>query len=253
MKGEDEYRRLVERAEADEEVLGLVLTGSRGRGPFARDDSDWDVRLVVRDEKNTAGADRYGTPHGSPVEVVVLSLGDFQRIGVVGSETECDRYSYVHARVVVDKLDGRIAGLVTQKATLTRQEADAVARPALGAYINCCFRSTTNIARGRVLEGRLDAAESISPFLTALFALHGRVRPFNKFLLWELDAYPLGDPAWAAERLARELAAATESGDLVVQQALFRDLERLARSRGFGAAFDEWEPELGWLRGATTA
>ena len=126
MKGESDYRRLVERAEADDDVLGLVLTGSRGRGPFARDDSDWDVRLVVRDEKHAAGTDRYGTPHGSPVEVVVLSLSGFQGVGAVGSETEWDRYSYVHAQVAVDRLDGGIETLVSQKATLTGQEADDV-------------------------------------------------------------------------------------------------------------------------------
>ena len=43
------YAELVERARADEDVLGLILTGSRGRGFRVRPDSDWDVRLVLRD------------------------------------------------------------------------------------------------------------------------------------------------------------------------------------------------------------
>jgi hypothetical protein len=112
---EASYERLVEAARADTRVVGLVLTGSRGRGPFARDESDWDVRLVTRDD---ADASSYATPHGSRVEVAVLSLSEFVRTGEPGSPTEWDRYSYAHAQVVLDKLDGRIAELVASKGVL---------------------------------------------------------------------------------------------------------------------------------------
>jgi hypothetical protein len=47
--------------------------------------------------------------------------------------------------------------------------------------------------------------ESVYWFLVTLFALHGRVRPYNKYLAWELDTYPLGDP-WNARTLPQQLA-----------------------------------------------
>jgi hypothetical protein len=92
--------------------------------------------------------------------------------------------------------------------------------------------------------------ESISPFLTMLFALHGRVRPFNKFLRWELEAYPLEDPCWRSEVLLPRLRQIA-GGDLDTQQSLFRDAEALALSRGLGAVIDSWEPDVRPLGGAS--
>jgi hypothetical protein len=66
------YDELVEIARADDGIVGLVLTGSRGRGHAVTEDADWDVRLVVRDEVVEDYRVRHATQHGSPVEVVVL-------------------------------------------------------------------------------------------------------------------------------------------------------------------------------------
>jgi hypothetical protein len=74
---EDEYNRVFTAARDNPAVVGLILTGSRGRNAFLRPDSDWDVRLIVRDEAFADQADRLGTPHGSPVEVAVMSLRAF--------------------------------------------------------------------------------------------------------------------------------------------------------------------------------
>lgn len=101
-----------------------------------------------------------------------------------------------------------------------------------------------------MIEAHLDAAESLSPFLTALFAIHGRVRPFNKFLRWELEEYPLGAETWSAKELLPRLEAITASGALDEQQALFRDVEQLAREHGLGSVIDGWEPDVAWLRGS---
>ena len=76
-----------------------------------------------------------------------------------------------------------------------------------------------------------------------MFTVHGRLRPFNKWLVWELENHPL---TWndlpRLERIAR-------TGDLAEQQALFRDAESLAREHGLGAVIDSWEPDVSWLRG----
>lgn len=76
--------------------------------------------------------------------------------------------------------------------------------------------------------------------METLFALHGRVRPYNKYLRWELKQFPLGDP-WTAATLPERIVA--DPG------GLFDDLEKDARKRGYGSEYDSWEDvELALLR-----
>ncbi len=240
-----EYDELVERARADDDVLGLILTGSRGRNFRVRPDSDHDVRLVLRDD----APDTYSTPHGSPVEVFVLSRSEFERTGLPGSGSEWDRYSYVRCELVLDKLDGEISRLVDAKARLSEVEGHALAVAALDDYVNSYYRSARNYQNDLPFEARLDAAESVGPLLTVLFAFQRRVRPFNKFLGWELQLEPLGDETWSLETLFPRLQRIVGPGDLGEQQGLFRDVELLARAEGHGGVIDGWEPEVVWLRG----
>jgi hypothetical protein len=74
--------------------------------------------------------------------------------------------------------------------------------------------------------------------------VHGRVRPYNKWLEWELREHPLPIELDLArvERIMR-------TGDLADQQALFRETEALARRLGHGATIDAWEPDVPFLRG----
>jgi hypothetical protein len=208
------------------------------------------VRLVVRDEAFDDCAERYATPHGSPVEVVVFRLSSFALACLPGSGSEWDRYSYVRAELVLDTPDAQIAELVAAKATLSEDEAARVAADALDDYVNSYYRSARNHQNDLALESHLDAAESVGPLLTTLFALDRRVRPFNKFLAFELELEPLPGEAWASERLLARVRTIVASGDLATQQELFRDIEALAREHGLGDVIDGWEPDVPWLRGA---
>lgn len=125
---------------------------------------------------------------------------------------------------------------------------DRLVREALDGYVNATYRSLRYRMVGVEDGARLDGAESIPPLLTALFALDGRVRPFNKYLARELRERPLGDPAWDADLLPRRLMSVLE-GDVEEQRALFRDVDRVARAHGFGDVVDGWEPDVAWLRG----
>ncbi len=225
------------------------MTGSRGRGPFARPDSDWDVRLIASDDALAEAESLFDTPHGATVEVAVFSLTGFEKAGEIGTDNEWDRYSYAHVEVVLDKLGGRITELVNAKGALPGEVARQIAARQLDAYINAYYRSTKNLDIGLTTAALLDAAESVSPFLSALFAMHERVRPFNKYLAWELEQYPLGDRVWAAAALIPRLQRIVSSGDLAEQQSLFRDSEELARDRGLGEIIDDWAPNVPWLRG----
>ena len=242
------YEELVAVARDDDGVLGLVLTGSRAHGTFVTDDSDWDVRLVVRDNDLDEYRSRYGTPHGSRVEVFVLTLADLAAVGRPGSDVSWDRPSYVHAQIVLDT-EGRIAEIVDGLRSLSTEHARSVAAESLDDYVNSYFRSAKSHRLGLELEALFDAAESIPPLLGFLFAVHGRVRPFNKHLRAEFERRPLGDGVWSSAELLPRLERIVATGALSEQQALFRDVEKLARANGFDEVIDGWEPDVARLRG----
>lgn len=234
MNGRDLFDAVLRDAKADPEVIGVVLGGSRGKGALVTERSDIDVYVIVRDaEARVRWARAYPTRHGDPVEVSVVGIAGFRAYG--------PDYAVAHATPLLDR--GGIAELLAAKG---RVDPASAAEP-LDAYINAYYRSAKNARDGLGVAARLDAAESIPYFLEFVFAAFGRVRPYNKWLRWELEEHPLEPPWTAADllpRLERVLA-----GDQSEQQALFRDAERLARARGFGDVVDAWEPDLAWFRG----
>jgi hypothetical protein len=111
-------------------------------------------------------------------------------------------------------------------------------------YLNSLYRSVKSHRDGRPLEAHLDGAESLPPLLSAIFALNRRVRPYNKYLRWELEHHPLQEPEWRAQRLLGLLERTLTTGHLQAQRVLFHDIERIARARGLDAVFDEWGDDL---------
>lgn len=241
------YAQLVATAKRDERVVGIVLGGSRGKGALVTPESDYDVYVIVVDEDTVADwRARYPTRHGDPVEALVWSLDEFRAHAAPGSTDEWNRYTFAHVRAELDRLDGGIQELVDGKGRLGEDEARALAGAALDGYINACYRSAGNDVS---LAARLDAAESIPWLLTFLFALDRRVRPYNKWLEWELRSFPLPWDVWSADRLLPRVEAIVSRAELADQQALFRDVEDLARRCGHGAVVEAWEPDLPRLRG----
>jgi predicted nucleotidyltransferase len=239
---EREYRAFLESAAADSNVVGVVLSGSRGAGAFVTDRSDFDVFVVAREPD-----DRWAFVYGSPVEIVAMTPATFETYALPGSRDAWNRPAFLFAKVEIDRLDGEIARTVERKRRLTADEAKTIAAKSLDDYINSLFRSLRNLEAGRELEGRLDAAETIPPLLTTTFALEGRVRPFNKWLRYDLDREAL-----AIDGLLERIDRIRRDADPAVQRALFRDMEHRARARGQGAVVDGWEPNVPWLRGEGT-
>jgi hypothetical protein len=233
------YRAFLGSAAADENVVGVVLSGSRGAGVFVTDRSDFDVFVVTREPD-----DRWPFVYGSAVEMVALTLDSFETYALPDGRDSWNRPAFLFAKVEVDKLDGAIGRIVERKRRLTPDEATSIAAESLDDYINTLLRSLKNLEAGRDLEGRLDAAESIPPLLTTAFALEGRVRPFNKWLSYDLERQPL-----AIEGLLSRIDRIRRDADPREQRAMFRDVERLARDAGHAAVVDSWEPNVAWLRG----
>jgi hypothetical protein len=208
--------------------------------------SDYDVYVIVADETaRSEWANAFPSRHGDRVEVIVRTLDSYRAHALPGSGTEWNAYTFAHVTPLLDRLDGEIARITAAK---SRREADAAAPELLDGYINFYHRAKKNDRDGRATEAHLDAAESVPWFLDFLFAAFGRVKPYNKWLPWELLTHPL-PPPWSAERVLHAIESILRSGEARTQEHLFADAERLARSRGWNHVVDDWEPDVGWLRG----
>lgn len=218
---------LLAEAREDENVVGLVVHGSRGRGLHVHEGSDWDVVVVVRERTGRYDSEERG---GELEAFEVKSLADLPKWMLP---------AVTWTTPALDKT-GAVAG---QLAEATRLDPATAAEP-LDGYVNSYYRSAKNTRAGLELAALLDAQESIPHYLDFLFAAHGRVRPYNKWLEWELREHPLPVEVGLdrLERIAR-------TGDLDDQRSLFRETEALARELGHGATIDGWEPDVAWLRG----
>jgi predicted nucleotidyltransferase len=226
-------------------VVGVVLFGSRGAGAFVTEDSDVDAFVIVAG--TTDETKQWQTAHGSPVEAWAVTLDEFRDHALPDTPTAWNRPTFLRARVDLDRLDGEIGRIVERKRRLEPDEASALADTALDGYINSLYRSLRNLEAGRALEGRLDGLEAIGPMLTSAFALEGRVRPFNKWLRYELAERPftLPDLAGVLDLVERIAADPTTAN----QREGFTAIERAARATRHRAIVDSWEPDVDWLRG----
>ena len=244
-----EFAALLARLRERRGVIGAVLTGSRARQGTAPPRSDYDVLLVTEDGAEADAAAELR--RGARLDVWALPLSEFRAHALPGSGSEWNRYTFAHAVVLRDTPDGLLARLVSAKGRLTAEEAARAAPAALDAFCNGVYRSLKNDRDGDPCAARLDAAELAVPgFLSYVFACEQRVRPFNRYLRWELRHHPLSRPEWAAERLLplleETLTAASPAPGL---RAMFNGLEPHARAAGHGPVLDGWGEDLLLMRG----
>ncbi len=217
---------LLEEARQDENVIGVVVHGSRGRGLHVHEGSDWDVVVVVHQR-----AGRYDSERGGQLEALEVT-----------SLTELPDWMLPAVTWTTPALDK--TGVVTVQLTEVTTVDPATAAEPLDGYVNSYYRSAKNARAGLELSALLDAQESIPWYLQFVFAVHGRVRPYNKWLEWELREHPL-----PVEVDLSRLERSARTGDLDEQRSLFRETESLAREHGQGATIDGWEPDVAFLRG----
>ncbi len=216
---------LVAQAHDDPGVVGLVLTGSQARGlttPY----SDIDLCVVVTER----GGSRWQSRRTAQIDEFIYTVDE-----LADTSDIWQRYAFRGASVLLDRLDGVIAHLVDRQAVPAQDEALRWARDGLDGYVNFLYRAAKSRRDGDLVAAALDTAESVSWLLTTIFALHGRLRPYNKYLRWELTTHPLYEP-WSATTLPQRL--------LQDPAGLFPDIERLARERGLADVLDAWGDDL---------
>jgi hypothetical protein len=230
-------------------LVGLILSGSVARG-LATDRSDVDVYVVLTDEAARGRA----THHSTAVDEIPLPLSELVEVPPFGSQGWWYRWSFAWAPVLLDRMGGELDQLVCGQATVSTAEAQEilVAHDRLDGWINYAYRALKSDRDGRALERRLDAAESVPWLLDTIFTLSGRVRPYHKYLPWELENHPLTD--WPAEELLAVLQD-TLDGDPASIRETFTRVE--AACRRFDATLPEpaltpiirdWGDELALFR-----
>lgn len=218
-------------AEHGDDLLGLVLSGSAGRG-MATGRSDVDVYVVLTEN----GLAQRTTIRSPAVDEVPVSLPDLMDVPIFGSQGWWFRWSFAWAPVLLDRTDGLLQEALRSQATVSPAEAESilVEHDRLDGWLNYAYRALKNDRDGRHLERRLDAAESMPWLLDVIFTLSGRVRPYHKYLPWELHTHPL--PDWHGDALLR-LIKSTLDGDPDAIRETFKRVELLC------AAFDRQRPE----------
>ncbi|MFI2348174.1 hypothetical protein ACH492_14225 [Streptomyces sp. NPDC019443] len=233
------YEALLARVASDPAVLGLVLKGSHAHDGLATKHSDRDVYIIVAEEADSGLSDLNGH-RSAELDVLVTTVDAFRRLG--GHE----RYALARARIVIDRLDGEIADIVAAKGRLDSDEAFRAAAGWMDAYANSLYRSVKNARDGHLLAARLDAADSIGFLLELLFTLDRRPRPYNKYLEWELQRFPL--PGWETGVLLDTIGLIAGTGDVDLQRRLFARVETVARKAGHGPTLDAWGEDLLLMR-----
>lgn len=141
---EHAWDRLVQRARADEDVVGLVLTGGRGKG-VATARSDWDGLLVVAD----GALPRWSTTDVGELDLTVLGAAEFARYAEPGTAFAWRAYDLAHLQPALDR-DGFGAALAA-KGRLEKDRARVTAEEHLGAALT---RSTARRRTGATAPSR---------------------------------------------------------------------------------------------------
>lgn len=243
---EETYIRIKNQAQDDPNILGFFLKGSRGKGRVTPN-SDYDMLVVTKDavaeeyQKNFEAEDLKGN------DLSLYGIIEFRRYAAWGTEAVWDRYDFAHIKVEIDKLGGEIQKIVDEKGKIPEQEVGNLIRYHLDAYINGVFRSIKCTRDNDLFGARVEAAESINFFLILIFAFHGRLKPYGKYLEWELNRFPLEKIQVAPAELIKKINIILASADILTQQELLKMIERLARNNGYVNTIDGWEGKFDWM------
>ncbi len=233
-----EFESVLEKAKSDERVIGLILAGGRGKGVYT-ENSDYDVAIIATDESVSDVKNEYKTKQ-EMVEIVVRSISEFKNYATAGSTEEWDKYTFAHVKAQIDKT-GEIQKLIDEKGIFPKDQILKVAKNALEGYLNSLYRSIKNNRDGNALASHFDACESLPWLLIFLFAIEGRVRPYNKFLKCELEKYPLKNLSISSEDFLKKIESIIKSGDIEVQKEIHKMVEEIAIKNDCSGVINDWK------------
>ena len=243
----EHFQSIVKQVESDSNAIGLFLSGSRGKG-LQKEHSDYDFVIILLDEVSLDVKAKYEKIDKiDGFDCGVNTLTELKEYAELGTECEWDRYSFAHVKVTVDKTDGELQRIIDEKGKIPKKHLQKYISGYLDGYINAVYRSMKCLRDNYNFGFRLEAASSISLFLTCAFAVHDRrLSPYPKYIQFELEKFPLTKFPWTAKVLMDKIQKILETGDYKLQQELLTEMEKIMRKEGFDAVFDSWEGQDKW-------
>lgn len=239
------YELALKEAQENDDVVGFILVGSRGKG-FENEHSDHDAVMIVKDEVAKAIHDQYEEKKTVDLDLTVHSLSDFKTFAAWETPESWDRYNYAHVKILVDKTGGELKKIVEEKGYIPQDKLDKFIDWWIDGYVNGVYRSVKCIRNGNAFGAHLEASNSMLDLLTLVFAMNGRHRPFLGYVEKELTKYPLEYLPWTAEDFVRKINLVLENANLETQQELLKGIEKMSRETGHGHMFDGWEGKDKW-------
>ena len=234
-----DFEDLVQEAQKNEDILGLILVGSRGKG-FESEGSDYDAHLIVKDDNLGSVKAQYETKKFPNIDLSVSSLTSLKNYALPGTPEDCDQYDFAHVKILVDKI-GELENICQAKGYLPKDKQKKIIEGNIDAYINGTYRFAKAYQKKRKLGAHLEATTSVMALLSLVFALHGRHRPFSVYLKDELENYPLEKLPWPNQKFLKLISKILKSTDIKSQQEVFSKMEQLCRTEGYGDIYDAWE------------
>ena len=132
------FLTLREDAERNADVLGFVVTGSRGKG-FENEWSDYDAAIFVEDAALGEYEGAYEKVPGGHFSI--FTLESFKDYAAWGSEMAWDRYAWAHLKVEFDRTNGELQRLLDEKGRVPAEHAKKYIHDSLDWFINQVYRS----------------------------------------------------------------------------------------------------------------
>ena len=230
-------RALRAEGEADPDVIGILVTGSRAAGEVTVE-SDYDIIFVVSDETE-ARYEREGCepPRGGTIHPPI-DTADMQWHECPRTLLSYNTFGADLCRVIYDRT-GELTALWKELERRPEEQAREAAAAAYEAYLNDMYRSLKCWRRGDELGARLAAAQCVNTLLDTLFALERLWRPFASRLHLHLDT--LQGQGWEHGELRSRLLDLMSSAEPGRQQETARRVVALLAERGFGHVYDAWD------------
>lgn len=241
----NDYEKILKEAQENNDIIGLILVGSRGKG-FENEYSDYDLIMIIKDEASEILHKKYEAQTLNNVDLATYSFSDFKILAGWESPESWDSYSYAHVKMLVDKTGGELEKIVQEKGQIPQDKLNEFIDKWLDGYINGVYRSVKCFRNGNLFGAQLEASNSILDLLTVVFAMNGRHRPFLDYIQAELETYPLENLPWSSVEFVEKIKIVLATAKLEVQQELLRGLEKMSRETGHGQVFDDWKGKDKW-------
>lgn len=237
VKAQEAYAAYLETAKNDDRIIGIILAGSRAKG-VSSVNSDYDVILITTDESIESVRSDY--PKTEYIDSLPHPISEFRERAKIGSRTAYDKYTFTYNTALVDKT-GEIQQLINDKGTLTAAEAKDIASDALGGYLNSLHRSFKCLRNNNIFAAQLHTLDTISNLLTFIFAIEGRVKPFNDLLEWELEHHPLSQLPISSDDFINKIKIIINQADFDIQKELLEIVKKLALDNDCNDEVIAWE------------